>query len=57
MGLINEEIEIELNNRLITRYEGLGYIMPRIKKNYKWVIPQGATIKVKTKDSPTSSNV
>lgn len=32
MGLINEEIEIELNNRLITRYEGLGYIMPRIKK-------------------------
>lgn len=57
MGLINEEVEIELNNRLITHYEGLGYIMPRIKKNYKWVIPQGTTIKVKAKDLPKSSNV
>ena len=56
MGLINEEIEVLLQSSMITYYEKLGYDIPRVKKNYKWTVPQGTTIIVKISDLPTSSN-
>lgn len=56
MGLISEEIEVLLQSQMITYYENLGYEIPRVKKNYKWSVPQGTTLKVKVSDLKESSN-
>lgn len=56
MGLVSEEIEVLLQSQMITYYENLGYEIPRVKKNYKWSVPQGTTLKVKVSDLKESSN-
>ena len=56
MGLVNEEIDVLLQSSMITYYENLGYEIPRVKKNYKWSVPQGTTLKVKVSDLKESSN-
>lgn len=56
MGLVNEEIDVLLQSSMIAYYENLGYEIPRVKKNYKLVVPYGTIIKVKIKDLPLSSN-
>ena len=56
MGLVSDEIEVLLQSQMITYYENLGYKIPRVKKNYKWSVPQGTTLKVKVSDLKESSN-
>ena len=56
MGLVNEEIDVLLQSSMITYYENLGYEIPRVKKNYKWAVPQGTTLRVKVSDLKESSN-
>lgn len=58
MSLITKEVEVILNGSNAKRYEALGYIIPRIKnKWYRYTVPVGASIIVKTKDLPNGSNV
>lgn len=56
MGLITETIEVQLTGYSSARYEKLGYEIPRIFKNYRYIIPLGAKITVKVTDLPPNSN-
>lgn len=56
MALAHEEIDVLLQSSMIPYYESLGYAIPRTKKNYKWLVPQGTKIKVKISDLKESSN-
>lgn len=57
MGIISKEIDVRLNGYVIAYYEKLGYEIPRVRKNNKWIVPQDATITVKVSDLPESSNL
>ena len=57
MGIISKEIDVKLNGYVVAYYEKLGYEIPRIKKNNKWIVPQDTTITVKVSDLPESSNL
>lgn len=57
MGIISKKIDVRLNGYVVDYYEKLGYEIPRIRKNNKWIVPQNATITVKVSDLPESSNL
>lgn len=57
MSIISKEIDVKLNGYVVDYYEKLGYKIPRIRKNYKWIVPKDATITVKVSDLPESSNL
>lgn len=57
MSIISKEIDVRLNGYVVDYYEKLGYEIPRIRKNNKWVVQQDATITVKVSDLPESSNL
>ena len=57
MGIISKKIDVRLNGYVVDYYEKLGYEIPRIRKNNKWIVPQDATITVKVSDLPESSNL
>lgn len=57
MGIVSKEIDVRLNGYVVDYYEKLGYEIPRIRKNNKWIVPQDATITVKVSDLPESSNL
>lgn len=58
MGLIlPQKVDVLLNGSVISYYENIGYKIPRIKKKYKWVVPQNTKIKVDVNDLKKSSNI
>ena len=56
MGLISTEVEVNAIGN-VKYYEDLGYYIPRVYENYKWVIKRGTKIKVKVSDLSSGSNV
>jgi len=57
MGLITEEVEVQLNSNNIKWYEEKGYEIPRnVDKNKILRIKKGTKIKVKTNDLPNYSS-
>lgn len=57
MGLIIEDIEVELSSSNMKHYESLGYKFPKVKrKNGKMVTPRGTKILIKTNDLMNGSS-
>ena len=57
MGLISKTVVVGLNGGMATYYENLGYVIPKIKKDYKIVVPMNSTIEVDIDDLKKGSNV
>ena len=57
MGLISKTVSVGLSGGISTYYESLGYVIPRIRKNYKNMIPHDTKIEVKVEDLKPVSNV
>ena len=59
MGLIVEDICVELSGRNIPHYEQLGYKIPKYfnKNNYEYFVKRGTKIVVNVSDLPKGSNV
>lgn len=52
MAILEREVEVNLTSSNISHYEGLGYHIPRVTKNYKTTVPKGTKIVVSVDDLP-----
>lgn len=55
MAILEEYVEVTLNPQMVTRYEALGYDIPRRRAHGKIRVARGTVIRVKVSDLPPNS--